>query len=132
MWQGIKIGDPDGYESIEWIRALQNRCQLKGAIQLHRYVFQRMDGGVGFAFQHGDFELFEEQALATDIGQRFVQNAVTPGRHRYQFDFHFGICGTQASRDMFSLPKRERALAGGEANFFHTEQFTGSGSRYLL
>ena len=56
-------------EGIEGIVTRKHRGQGKLRFELHRHILQGVHGGVGVAFQHGHFQLFQEQALATDFRQ---------------------------------------------------------------
>ena len=54
-------------------------CQSKRLKQIHRNIFQTMDGDLSFAFKHRGFKFFDEQTFSADLGQRDVQNFVTFG-----------------------------------------------------
>ena len=106
-------------EGIEGIVAGQHGGQRELRLQLHRHILQRMHGGIGAAFQHGHFQLFQEQTLAADFRQRHIENLVTARGHRHQFHLQSGMGGTQQGGDMVGLPERERAFTGGQSERFH-------------
>ena len=113
--RGVQVGD----EAIGWIVAGQHRRQREGFVQFHRHILQRVHGAVGLTAQHGQLQLLQEQALATDGGQRTVEHFVAAGAHRHQFHMQAGMGLAQAVGDVFALPEGERALAGGDADGFH-------------
>jgi len=45
-----------------------------------------VDGEVGTAFLHRDFEFLDEQALAADLGQRAIEDLVAARCHAENFD----------------------------------------------
>ena len=62
-------------------------------------------------FQRG-FQFFDEQAFASDFAQGPVQNLIAFGGHAQQFA-GMSQCA-QAGLQMFGLPERQAALAGGD------------------
>src|SRR5580765_4993914 len=78
-----------------------------------------MHGDVGAALGERDFEFLEEQALAADLRERAVEDAVAARRHRQQLDAQVGMHGAQAGGDVVCLPQGERALARGDSEDVH-------------
>ena len=59
------------------------------------------------------FQFLDEQALATDLGQRRVEDLVTLGFHLDQLDFELGVEFAEAAADLFGLPQGKRTAASG-------------------
>ena len=76
-----------------------------------------MYGNVGFAIEHGSFQLLDEQALAANLGQWRVQQLVTTADHGYQGHLQTGMGLFQAGLDVLGLPQGQSALTGGDTDF---------------
>jgi len=73
------------------IFAFADRGKHETFRQIHRHIFQRMHGEVGASvFQRG-FQLFHEQALSADFGQRDIQNLVALRGHAQYANFGLRI-----------------------------------------
>ena len=70
---------------------------------------------VGLVGQQRRFQLLDEQALATDLGQRGVQQLVAAADHRDQADSQPGVQLFKTRLDVFGLPQGQGALAGGDS-----------------
>ena len=69
-----------------------------------------MHGDIGTAFFQRGFQLFDKQALATDLVERDVENAVPLSGHAKNLDFGLRIEFAQACLDVFGLPHGQQAL----------------------
>ena len=87
-----------------------------------------MHGGIGPALEHRHFQFLEEQALAADLRQRPVDDAVAARCHRHQLDLESGMRSAQPGGDMFGLPEGECALAGGQSEGLHPAIIADFGS----
>ena len=111
-----------GDKGIAGLFTFHHRGHKQAFGEFHRYILDRMRGDVGAAFQHALFQFFDEQALATDLGQRGVQDFVALGAHGHQFDGQSRMVLLQTVFDMLGLPQGERAFTGGNTNqVFHLE-----------
>jgi hypothetical protein len=70
-----------------------------------------MHRNVGAPLMQRDLEFFHKQALAAHFGQTAVQNLVPLCGHAQQL--HAAAHGLQQGFDVFGLPQRQTALAGG-------------------
>jgi hypothetical protein len=61
-------------------------------------------GQIGAAIGQGEFQFFHEQALATDFGERSIQDFVPARRHGEKFDAAIGIQPAQQVAHMLRLP----------------------------
>jgi hypothetical protein len=106
-------------ESIEGVVTREYRGQREFRFELHRHIFQRMHRGIGAAFQHGHFQLFQKQTLAADLRQRDIEDLIAAGGHRHRLDLQTGMRRAQQGSDMVGLPERECAFTGGQAECLH-------------
>ena len=74
------------HKRIARVFALANHRQFEPGRQIHRHVFHRMHRQVGATFVERDFQLFDEQTLAADFGQRDIQNLVAARSHAEDID----------------------------------------------
>ena len=65
------------------------------------------------AFLERGFEFLDEQALASDLGQRSVEDLVAARGHAEQFDAESETAAQQVA-NVFCLPQREAAFPGGD------------------
>jgi hypothetical protein len=97
--------------SIPRVFALHHAGQLKALGHVHGHVLERVHRDVRVALLQRHFQLLDEQALATHLGQAAVQDLVALGRHAEQFDR--AAKPLQQGFDMFCLPQSQSALTGG-------------------
>ena len=108
-----------GDEGIAGIFPLADGVQAEPLGELHRHIFHGVNGDIGPSFQHGGLQLLDEQPLATDLGQRGIEDLVTLSAHGHQFDLQLRVQGFEPVFDKVGLPQGQRALASGN--------FQGSG-----
>jgi hypothetical protein len=102
-----------GNEGIARIFALPDRGQHEAGRQFHRHVLQRVHGKVRTALLERRLELLHEEALATHLRQRAVEDLVAAGGHAQQLDGQAEALGEHRPH-MFGLPDCQAALAGGD------------------
>src|SRR5690625_909800 len=88
--------------------------QAESLGKLHRHVFHGVDGQVSAVLQQGCFQLFDEQPLAADLGQRRVENLVATGREADQLHLEVGVQSLQLGFDVLRLPQGQFALTRGD------------------
>ena len=113
--QRVQAGKVVAQEGIAGIFALTDCPQLQSRWKFHRHVFHRMHRQVRPFFQQRGFQPLDEQALASQFGQRSLLQLVPPGTQRQQFHGQPRVDGAQAFRHVPRLPQRQRAGAGGNA-----------------
>jgi hypothetical protein len=106
-------GEIVGHERIAGVFPLHDRCELEARGQIHGHVLERVHRELCAAFFEGGFKLFHEQTLAADLGQRAVKNLVASRGHAEQFNMK-AEAALQQVANMFGLPQRESAFAGGD------------------
>ncbi|EWS54435.1 hypothetical protein X551_02751 [Methylibium sp. T29] len=104
---GVAWGDP----GVTRVLALQHRGEHETDGQVHRHILQRMHREVGVTGLQRGLELLDEQALATDLAERAVQDLVAARRHPQQLDRRIQARAEQCAH-MLGLPQRQPALAG--------------------
>jgi hypothetical protein len=119
--QLVYLVEAVGNKGIARVFALADGVQAESVGELHRHVFHGVDGDVGPPFQHGSFQLLDEQPLAADLGERGIEDLVTLGAHGHQFDLQLRIQGFQ--------PIFESWPATGPVGSFEW-QFSGFGLPY--
>jgi hypothetical protein len=75
-------------------------------------------GQVRPVLEHRDFEFLDEQALAADLGQGAIQDAVALRDHRHQLDLESRVGVAQACGDVLGLPEGQPAAPGRDAKRF--------------
>src|SRR5690606_36630743 len=80
--------------------------------QLGRHVLHAVHREVGLAVEQRLLDLLDEQALAADLGQRAVDDAVAGGLDDEELDGEAGGGRDQAIADVVGLPEGELAAAG--------------------
>jgi hypothetical protein len=70
-------------------------------------------GQVGAAFFEGHFEFLDEQALATHLGQRAVEDLVATGGHAQHRNGALEP-GLEQVANVFGLPQGQAAFTGGD------------------
>ena len=102
------------HPGVARVLALHHAGEREALGQLHRDVLERVHGDVGAAIGERVLELFHEQALATHLGQRAVEDLIAQSRHAQQFDAV--AARRQQGLHMVGLPQGEPALAGGDGD----------------
>jgi hypothetical protein len=102
------------HPGIARILTLHHAGEIKACRQVHRHVLERVNGDVGAPFFQRDFQLLDEQALATNLGQAAVQDLVALGGHAQQF--HPMPKALQQGFDMLGLPQRQSAFPRGNGD----------------
>ncbi len=79
-------------------------------------IFHGMDGRVDRAVGQPNVEFLGPQGLATDVGQRPIEDAIAAGHDRNQFDRtkRPAMRGAQPRAGFFGLRQRQRRLAGAQ------------------
>jgi hypothetical protein len=95
---------PQRHERIERIRARQRSGDFEPRRQLARHVLHRMHGEIGAAFLERDFEFLDEEALAADLRERAILDAITLRDHRHELDRERRVRLSQQRRDVLGLP----------------------------
>ena len=115
-WQFGEAGVVVTDEGVMRVFARQDGSDAEAFRQVHANVFHGVNGNVGFSARHRLFQLFDEESFAADAGKRCVEDLVAPGGHRHEADGKVRIVRAQASGNMFGLPQREFAFAGGDTD----------------
>jgi len=63
---------------------------------------------IGPALQHTLLQLLDEQTLATDLGQRGIEDLVTLGAHTQQFHLEVRVQPLEFCGHVFGLPHGKR------------------------
>ncbi|MNP29883.1 hypothetical protein D3C76_1229300 [compost metagenome] len=106
-----------GYEGVARVFALANAVQAQPLGEVHRHIFHRVHGDVGFLFEQSSFQLLDEQALAANFRQRRVEQLVTAADHGHQRYHKTGMGLLQTGFDIFGLPQGQGTFAGSDADF---------------
>ncbi len=77
--------------------------------KLHRHILHGVHGDIGPPLQQGVLQLLDEQPLATDLGQRGVEDFVAAGFDLDQFHRDAGVVALQLRLDIFGLPECQQA-----------------------
>ena len=105
-------------EGVARIFTRQNRSQGETLGQLHRDIFEGMHRKIGPPVHQRRFEFLGKQTFSAHLVQGAIQNLVTLRRHPEQCDRPLRQTGRQKRPDVFSLPKRQATLAGGDDHSF--------------
>ena len=117
--QLVQAGVAVGNQRVARVFALADGGQGKAFGQVHRHVLDGVHGDIGAAFLQGQFQLFHEQALAADFGQRLVEDLVALGGHAQDFHGQLRVQRLEAGFDVFGLPHGEFAFAAGDDELVH-------------
>ena len=113
-------------EDIPWIFPFRNRQNLQTTRQMRRDILHAVHGQIDLAAQQGLFNLLDEESLASDAGQRRVEDLV-PGsldpleRHREP-----RLQLTQACMHPLGLPESQLAPAGADHQFSNRLRHTNA------
>jgi hypothetical protein len=99
------------HENIAWIFAFWNTSDDEARGDLSGHILHRVNGEVSAFFKEGLLDLLDEQALAADIGERPILNAV-PGRDDQEFAcFERRLRGAKVDHEGAALCQRQRGSA---------------------
>jgi hypothetical protein len=101
-----------GDEGVARVLALHHTGEVKALGQVHRHVFEGVDGQISPALLERDLQFLHEQALAAYFAQAAVEDLVAPGGHAQQA--HLVTARLQKVAYMFGLPKGQPAFARGD------------------
>ena len=104
-----------GNECVAGVLTLADDIQSEPLRKAHRHVFHGVHGEIGFVGHQSGFQLLDEEALATNLGQGRVEQLVAATDHGNQTDLQSGVELFQARLDVFGLPQGQGALAGGDS-----------------
>ncbi len=107
----ILVGD----KGVARIFALANSDQAQPFREFDRHVFHGVHRDISAAIEHGELQLFHEQALAAHFRQRRIEDHVAARHHRHQFDRQPRMAGFQPLLNILCLPERQRTLPGGNS-----------------
>ena len=111
-----------GNEGITGIFPLTDHRQRKTFRQLHGHILHGMHGDIRAPVHDCLFQLLHEQALATNLGQRGVENLVALGLDPHQLHAQPVVQAFQALLNVLRLPDSKGAGTGGD-----TQDFAGHG-----
>lgn len=104
-------------KAIARVFAFADAEQAQAFGEVHRHVFHRVHGDVGFLLQQRGFQLLDEQALAADLRQWRVEQLVAAADHRHQGHHQAGVCLFEAGFYIVGLPQGKGTFARGNADF---------------
>ena len=107
------------YKGIARVFTLADGGDVQSGRETHGHVLHGMYREVDTAREQPLFKFLNEQPLATDLGERGVEQAVALGGHGHEFDFESGMQALQAIAHVFRLPQGERAFAGTKTQTVH-------------
>jgi hypothetical protein len=103
------------HQHVANFAAIADHRQYESGRQFRWNVFNRMNSNVRAPFGNGGFELFDEQALTTDLTEGRRQPLIATRRHCYQLDLQARMYTRELCLDELRLPERQTALARGDA-----------------
>ncbi len=104
-----------GDQDVGGIFTLGNRPDTKPLRHVGRHVFHAVDRQIDSSLQQSLFDLFDEQSLAADFGQRNVENFIAFGLDGDELNRKGREVFQQFRLNPIGLPQGQRALSGPDA-----------------
>ena len=76
-----------------------------------------MDGDIRLSLEQDDLKFFDEKSFSSDFNQRPIKDLVSLRGNRKELDSEPRMCFFQSMRDVFRLPKSQKAFSGRDGNF---------------
>ena len=99
------------HHSVPRIKSLRDGRDHEALRHLCRHVLEAVHRDVDAALEHLLLELFREEPLAADLGERRVEDLVALCRHELLLDAQIRIALLQAVCHIVCLPERELTAA---------------------
>ena len=116
--ESCEIGAVVGDETVANVFAPENRGEREAGRRFRRNIFDAVDGDVDGIVEQRFFELFDEDPLSADFGERSVLHFVAARLDDDDFAFDAGGLEDLAV-DEFRLPLCEQAAARADAELTH-------------
>jgi hypothetical protein len=106
-----------GYQGIGGTSPLENGSDTETGRHFGGYILHRMHCDVCFPGLHRDLEFLDEQALAANLLQTFVEDLIAASRQRHQCDVCYLRQLIKFACNVSGLPQCKLAFARRDSDF---------------